>query len=267
MATERWVVTRWVLREQRRALVLWAGALTGVGAMYTLFWPVMGEAPEMEALVQGLPEAFLIGMGWDRIGTAAGYLESTVFALLGPVLLLVYAVSAGARLVAGEEEAGTLELEVTAPVSRRLVLLQRALALVVEVGILTTALAVVTVLLVVLLGMDVAVTNVLAASLGLGLFVLAMGMVALSAGAVSGRRGIGLAVGSTVAVGAYLADTMAPLAPGAAWLRTVSPFGWYLQGDPLTSGVDPLGYAGLVALSLLALVVAARRFDRRDLGV
>lgn len=259
-------VLRWALRERRRSLALWGIALAAVAAMYMAFYPSMANE-DMEALIAGLPEALRVGMGWDRISSGAGYLESTVYGLLAPALLLVFAVSHGARLVAGEEEGGTLELESTAPVSRRGLVLQRFGALVLCVAVLVAVLTVVTLLLVPALDMGVSAGGVLAAALGLWLFVVAMGAVTFAVGAATGRRGTALAVGSGVAVASYMAHALAPMAAGAGWLADVSPFAWYLGGDPLVEGVSAGGYSGLVALVVLAVVGAVVSFGRRDLGV
>lgn len=259
-------VTRWVLREQRRSLVLWGVAVAAVSAMYMAFYPSMANE-DMEALIAGLPEALRVGMGWDRIATGAGYLESTVYGLLAPALLLVFGISNGARLLAGEEEAGTLELESTAPVGRRHLLLQRFAALTLDLVVLVAALAVVSAVLAPALDMGISTANLLAASLGLWLFVVAMGAVAFAVGAATGRRSTALAAGSALAVGSYMAHAIGPMAEGAGWLEAVSPFSWYLGGDPLTTGVDPLGFGGLLLLAFVALGAALAAFDRRDLGV
>jgi ABC-2 type transport system permease protein len=260
-------VARWVLREQRRSLLLWAIALAAIAAMYLSFYPAMGANEDMESLIAGLPEALQVGMGWDRIGTAAGYLESTVYALLAPALLLVFAIATGARLLAGEEEAGTLELEGTAPVSRRSLLLQRYGVLALDLALLCLALAAATVGMVAVLDMDVTAPNILAATLGLWLFVLAMGSLTFAVGAATGRRALALGVGAGVAVASYMANAIGPMADGLGWLEDVSPFGWYLRGDPLTQGIDPIGFGGLLVLVLVTLGVGLVTYDRRDLGV
>ena len=259
-------ITRWLLREQRRSHVLWGVSLAAVCALYMAFYPSMANE-DMEALIAGLPEALRVGMGWDRIATGAGYLESTVYGLLAPALLLVFAISHGARLLAGEEEAGTLELESTAPVGRRSLLLQRFTALTVGLVLLVAVLGGVTLVLAPALDMGIAPANILAACLGLWLFVLAMGAVAFAVGAATGRRGTALSVGSALAVGSYMANAIAPMTEGGDWLTAVSPFSWYLSGDPLTTGVDPLGYGLLLVLTVVAIGFGLAAFDRRDLGV
>jgi ABC-2 type transport system permease protein len=259
-------VTRWVLREQRRSLVLWAVSLAAITAMYLAFYPSMAT-DEMEAVMQGLPEALMSGMGWDRIATGSGYLESTIYGLLAPALLLVFGIAAGARLLAGHEEDGSLELEGTAPISRRQLLLERYAALAFGLLVLCAALAVATLVLVPVLAMEVSAANILAATLGLWLFVLAMATVTFAVGAATGRRALALGVGAGLAVLAYVTDTLGEMMEGGEWLSAISPFGWYLGGDPLTQGVDVGGAALLAALVVVAVLAGLLRYDRRDLGV
>jgi ABC-2 type transport system permease protein len=259
-------ITRWVLREQRRSLVLWALALAAITAMYLAFYPSMAT-PEMDDLMGSLPEALRSGMGWDRIGTGAGYLESTVYALLAPALLLVFGVGSGARLLAGSEEDGSLELEGTAPVSRRRLLLERFAALTAGLVVLCAALGIATLVLVPAFDMEVTAGNILAATLGLWLFVLAMATVTFVVGAATGRRALALGVGAGVAVLAYMSDTIGQMMEGGDWLSAISPFGWYLGGDPLTQGIDPVGYLLLAVMVLVALAAGLLRYERRDLGV
>ncbi len=265
-AAGRAPVTRWLLREQRRSLVLWGVALAAVSAMYTAFYPSMANE-DMEALIGGLPEALRVGMGWDAIATGAGYLQSTVYGLLAPALLLVFAISRGAGLLAGEEEAGTLELESTAPVGRRSAFLQRFATLAVGLLALCAVLAVVTLVLAPALAMGISTSNILAATLGLWLFVLAMGAVSFAVGAATGRKGTALGVGSGIAVASYMANAIGPMAEGAGWLQSISAFSWYAGGDPLTNGADAAGFAALAVLTFLALGSGLASFDRRDLGV
>ena len=260
-------VLRWVLRVQRRALIGWGVALALVAALYVSFWPAMGDTQEMQALIDSMPEALVTAMGYDAISSPAGYLESTVYALLAPILMLVFAISFGARLIAGDEEVGALELEAAGPVGRRRLLLERYAALVLGVGWLGTLTGVVSLTLARGLGMDIGTGPLIGATIGLVLLVLALGSVAFAVGAATGRRAVALAVGATIAVFGSMANALAPLLDDGAWLERLSPFFWYLGNDPLNEG---LGRAGALALALLALVslgVAVLAYDRRDLGV
>lgn len=259
-------ITAWVLRQQRRAMVGWSLALAVVSAIYVAFYPAMG-GEEMAELIQTMPESLVQALGYEGIGTAPGYLESTVFSLLAPALLLVFAIGFGARVLAGQEEDGTLELELTLPVDRRRVLLERFVALAVQIAVFAAVVLLVVSLLVLALDMDVVIGNIVAVTVGLFLLTLALGTVTLAAGAASGRRSTAVAVGAGLAVAGFMADVLSPLVEGGKWLATVSPFGWYLGNEPLTRGMDWAGSGALLGLTLVALAIALPLHARRDLGV
>jgi ABC-2 type transport system permease protein len=269
MLGDRLPVFAAVLRERRRSLLGWAFALAAISGMYVAFWPAMGEGAEMQALVDNMPEGLVSALGYDAIGTPAGYLESTVFGLLGPALLLVFVIGTGARLLAGEEEDGTLELELAHPVGRSRILAERLLAVLVAVVGLTVVVYLVTIALVRLLDMEVATEGITAASVGLGLLALSFGLLTLGVGAATGRRAAALAVGAGSAVLAYVADAIGGMV-GWDWLEVVSPFSWYLGADPLGEGFTAAGaggMAGLAAVAALAALVGLVGLNRRDLLV
>ena len=264
MAADVLPVASGIWRDQRRSLALWSLALAAVSAMYTAFWPSMSGG-DLQSLVDSMPDALVTAMGYDRIGTAAGYLTSTVYGVLGPALLLVFSIGAGARLLAGQEEDGTLELEFTAPVSRRQVYAERLVALVVDVVVLVAALTLATIALVAALDMAVPAAHVVAGSSALLLLVLAHAAIAFAVGAATGRRAMALGAAAAVAVVGFMLDAIGPTV-GAAWMTAISPFSWMLGPDPLAEGFDP----GFVRLALLALVAAGAgliAFERRDLMV
>jgi ABC-2 type transport system permease protein len=255
-----------VLRDQRRPLVLWGLALAAVTVVYVGFYPAVGGA-DLQAMVDVLPEGLAAAMGYDQMGSAAGYLTATVFGLLGPALLLVFGIGRGARLLAGLEEDGGLELELTCPVPRTQVARERLAGLLIGLVVLVAVLTAVTLAFWATIDLDDAtVGGILATAFGLLLLVAAVATVTFAAGAATGRRGVALAVGSSVAVAAYLADAIGGTVEGVSWLTDLSPWSWYLAGDPMRDGLDPLGFGLLALLATVAAVVALRTFDRRDLG-
>lgn len=254
-----------VVRRQTRSLLLWGMALAAISAMYLSFYPSMG-GDAMDDLVADLPEELVTALGYDVIGTAGGWVTSTVYGLLGPALLLIFAVGTGARLLAGEEEAGTLELEVTSPISRLRILAERYGALVVSVLLLVAVVTVVCWILITALDMDVPVDRLLAGSTALALLVLGFGSIAFSVGALTGRRSVAVGTGAALAVAAFMADALGPVVD-VGWMSEVSPFYWYLGGDPLIEGFDTAGLAKLAIVPLVTLAVAVFAFPRRDLRV
>jgi ABC-2 type transport system permease protein len=267
-STLRGVLTelRWQLVRQRGALIGWAIALAAVAGIYVPFYPLMG-GPELQAIVDTLPAEMISALGYDRIGSPEGYLTSTIFGLLGPALMLVFAVSTGARTIAGEEEAGGLELAASAPVRRDVLLAGRVIALHTQVAVLALVVFGVTTLLSSLVGMDVAVSGIAAASVGLNLLAIAIGTVALAAGAATGRRSVAVAAGAGLAVSAFMANALSGMVARGDVLERLSPFSWYLANDPVAQGLSIPGSAALATMTFVAWAVALVGFARRDLGV
>jgi ABC-2 type transport system permease protein len=255
-----------LLRVQRRALFGWSLALAAVAGIYVSFYPAIGEE-QMADMATMIPEDLAVAMGYDRLGDAAGYLTSTVFGLLGPALLLVCGIGLAARLIAGAEEEGALELEFTAAIRRRSVYLERLAALWAQLVLLTVVLGAVTALLVVALDIDVTLGGVAAGTVALLVFVLLHATLAFAVGAATGRRALGLGVGAGVAVVGYIGNAIGGMLDGAALLETLSPWHAYLAGDPVGTGGIPGGVALLAALTVLLAAAGLARFERRDLMV
>lgn len=248
---------------RRRSLLAWAVALAAISAMYLSFYPSMGGGA-MDDLVADLPEEMVTALGYDTIGTAGGWVTGTVYGLVGPALLLIFAIGTGARLLAGEEEAGTIELELASPVSRLRVLGERLASLVAVVLVLIAVVTLVSLGLIQTLDMDVPASRLLAGSAGLALLVLGFGSLAFAIGAATGRRAWAVGGAGALAVTAFMFDALGPVVE-AQWMSEVSPFYWYLGRDPLLDGFDWVGLSKLTAIVALTWAVAAAAFPRRDL--
>ena len=254
---------QWALAQQRRSLLAWGIAIVAVSGLYIGFWPSM-ESMDIGAMTDSLPPAMVDALGYDQIGTAAGYLSSTVYGLLAPALLLVFATGKGGSLVAGDEEAGVLELESTAPISRRSLYAGRLCALWAMIAALTALVGGVTVALLTPLDMDVAVADVAATCVGLVALGGMIGTVALATGGATGRRSIAIGVGAFAAVGSFMLDAIGA-GTGTSWMVTLSPFSWYLGDDPLQNGLDGSGLVALLVVATIAGIIGLVRYERRDL--
>jgi ABC-2 type transport system permease protein len=177
------------------------------------------------------------------------------------------AVAAGARAIAGDEEAGTLELLLAHPVSRTRLLLERFGALAAAVTLLGLIVWAATVVVVIAADMGIGADRLAAATLGLVLLALGFGTVALAAGALLGRRGLTLGITATVAVAAWLANTVAPQVDALKGVQQWSPFHYYLGGDPLRTGVDLGHLAVLAAIPLVMVGLALWSLNHRDIAV
>ena len=238
------VVAAGVLRDQRRSLVWWSLSVGAVATMYASFYPAIG-ATQLEVMIDAMPD-FARAMGFDAMISAAGYLNMAVFSLLGAILTLTCAIGAGARLIAGDEEAGVLELDLAAPASRARIYAERLVVLWLTVGVLVLSITTVLLVLSAALDLGLVLANLAAAAVSLWVFAGTHGTVAYGVGAATGRRAHGLGAASGLAVTGYLFSYIGPLID-VPWMEIVSPFYWYVGNDPLLNGFD---WGGLALLEI-----------------
>jgi ABC-2 type transport system permease protein len=255
------------LWDARRSLLAWAVAIAAVAAMYAAFWPTV-NTPEMQQALRNYPEGVLEAFNYDDLTSPAGYLGSSVYGLLIPLLVAVFAIAYGTRAVAGDEEAGTLDLLLAHPVGRTRLALERFAAL---------AAALVLVGAVLWLAMlaiarpaeleGVTAAKLAAATAQLVLFGACLGALALAVGAATGRKALALGVGAGVAILTYLANGVFPQVQGLEWTRDVSPWHWYLGGEPLKNGLQAGDSLLLLAVTLVLVAVGTVVFNRRDVAM
>jgi len=115
-------------------------------------------------------------------------------------------------------------------------------------------------------GLPVPADKLAAACVMLVLLGLAFGSIALAISAATGNRGAAIGVAVGLMVVSYLIDGLANIIEGLNSIRWISPFKYYMGGDPLRNGlsIPDAGVLGAVAVVFLVLAVIA--FERRDLA-
>jgi ABC-2 type transport system permease protein len=256
------------LRDNRRSLAGWSLAVAAVSAMYAAFWPSVGDNPELTKALDSYPPAIKEAFHMQDLSDPANYLGSTVFGLIVPLLLAVFAIAYGVKAVAGDEEAGTLDLVLAHPVSRTSLALQRITAVAASLAIVSGAVLAALVGVRGPAGMErVSIGGLAATCLQLWLFGLVFAALAYAVGAATGRKAYALGVSAVVAVLAYLADSFLVQVDALRWTEKLSPFQWFLGGEPLKHGLQGSGSALLLSVAVVLAALGTWRFDRRDLAV
>jgi len=99
----------------------------------------------------------------------------------------------------------------------------------------------------------------------LTLFGVCFASIAYGIGAYTGRRAISLGAGAYVAVVTYLCSSFLTPDPRCRLGEVLSPFAWYLDGQPLLNGINWF-YCGLLAAVAVAFAaLGVWQFRRRDL--
>jgi len=256
------------LRDRRRGLVGWCVGIALYVGLMTMFYPSVHDSA-MQRAIRSYPkeiQAFFGGTRSFDFSTGAGYLNVELFSLVVPALLVIAAVGYGAGALAGELEAGTLDLLLANPVTRRRVVLEKVAGLAVTVVTLAAAVAGSVLLVGAFVDLGVPIDRVAIATLGATLLAFLIGVIAMVVGAATGRRSAAIGAGSVVFVAGYLIVGLASFVSWLEPLQVVSPL-YHADGtNPLQHGLPVANYLVLLAACVVAVAAAVVVFDRRDLA-
>lgn len=254
------------LRDQRRALVVWSVGLAVLVVLEAALWPTVRNMGNIREFIANYPEALRELFKIDQFATGSGFLNGELYSLLLPILFLVYGISRGAKAIAGEEEAGTLEVLLTTRVSPVSLVPHKAAALAVAVVSLGLVLFAAVMICSLLFGLDVRAGDALTGSLAMVGLGIEFGLLALAVSAMSGRHTVAVAAASAVAVAAYVLYAAGGLVDALSSWRVVSPFQQALADGPLGAGF-PASYLWMPAAAAVFLLACLPVFDRRDITV
>lgn len=254
------------VRDGRRGYAWWSAGIAALVLLTVSVYPSIRDNEALNRAVKDYPEALKAFVGGDiDFASPSGYLSAELFSFMFPLLLLVYAISAGARAIAGEEEAGTLELLLAHPVSRGRLVVEKTAALAAQTAVVALALFAAVALSARLVDMEIGTARVAGAVLGVYLLAVGHGSVAVLGGAATGRRSAAIGAAAALAVAGYLLNGLAELIAALEPWRVVTPFHWL--GEPIREGLEAGGAAALVALALTSAALSVPLFGRRDVGV
>jgi len=183
-------------------------------------------------------------------------------------LIGIFAVGGAALAIAGERQAGTLEVLLARPLPRRSYVLTQLLAILAMVALLVAAL---------LAGMAVgALTQGLAGQLDLAYFPLmwlnalllwgAFTSFSLAVSASFDRPGPAIGLSLAFLLANYFLEILGSFWTDAQWTQQYSLFDHFQPGEILAGKADPFDFALLLAVIAVPLVYALWIFPRRDLA-
>ena len=259
-------------RQQRWSLVAFSLGTAMVGFVNSLAFvktagPAAAEQAQFGREMAAIASQFTILTPLPlQVGTMAGYVQWRYFGAQVPILLAIWAVSAGTGL-RGDEEKGLVENWLAGGVSKLALLGWRALAF--GLGLVA--------MVVLVAGLSWAGAQpqgglgwagLLADGLAAAALVLSLyGIGALASQLAPTRRSAaGLAGGATVIL--FLLNGLGRSDAGFARYRGLSPFYWYERTDALlVGGRLDLGATSLLGgVALVLLLLSWLGFRRRDLG-
>ncbi len=259
--------------ERRRSLLWWGLGVILLVAMLIGFYPAMNNPETSEQLakaMEAMPKEMLAAFGVTDVAnltTPAGYIQGRLFGFMLPLIVMIFTIGLGSRVIAGEEEARTLDLILAHPIRRSTIVWQSFAAL----NVLSMAMGLMTWLSLwlgaVLLDMQIGAAELGAAAFNMSLMALCFGAIALMIGAATGKRAMSMAVATILAVIGYFVNSLASVIEWLKPFQKFSPFYYADYNQPLKHGFHYLPFVVLGSVIVLCGLAAVKLFERRDVAV
>lgn len=217
-------------------------------------------AKDISQVIKGLPPA-LQKVAGDQASfkTIDGYIRQQIFTLRLPLLTIILSISLLVGLTAGDESRGLLETQLSLPVSRTRLLLQKlAAAIIVISGAACGSLLGIAVALL-LLKEHGNFSHIFQYVLNCLVIALLYGLVGFTMACATGRRAIALGMSSGFAFLSYLLDSMAPSVTFLQGVDKLTFFHWY-NNDPFAWH----RWFMLLGIALVLVIISLIAFNRRD---
>ncbi len=254
------------LHDRRRSLAGWSVGVVAATVLLAAIWPTIRDMADFQQLIKSYPQELSNLFNIEAMATPAGYLNAEYFSFLAPILFLTFGIGLGARLPAAEEERGSLDVLLALPVPRWRLLLEQAATVVVACAVLCVAQVVALLLSSLLFSMGVGFGQALAVSVSMSLLAALFGLIALTIGALTGRRAVALMVASVLAVGSYLLYVAAQFVSAVEPWVFLSPIEHVVGSEPILNGLPWVASGALAAVAVVVVAAAMPVFTRRDLA-
>jgi ABC-2 type transport system permease protein len=245
----------------------------GIGLGLILFvtftaYSSIAQDPASQASFQQLVQTFRFYAEPIAINTPEGFITWRSLGIFVPAMLSIWALLAGARLVRGEEERGSMDLLLSTPASRTRLLLEKIGALVVALLFIAVLTA-----LGVIAGeaqskIEIRLLPALLCGLNVGLFAFFIAMLALLLSQFLRNRGAAAGWTGGVLVLSVLLDGTGRTVENGAWIQRFSPLFYYNANKPLVASYEGHPWAALLllGLTLVFIVLSWLLFAWRDIG-
>ncbi len=257
-------VARWDLRLRRRSTLAYC---VGVGVYAVLIvglYPTFEHDTSLDQLTSGSSTVSALFGATGSLTSSSGWMNANLYANFVPLFALFMTVGYGAAAVAGQDEDGTLGGLAALPLTRARLLVEKLITLVLlslPIPVVTLAAALAG------RGFDLRLdsTALVGTTVGVALLALDFGLLALTVGTWTGRRGLALGVPVSLAAVAYVVSALAPVVGWMHVVRFISPFYWTVGANQIQSGLRWGSAVALVVVALALGVLAFRSFDRMDI--
>ena len=261
---------RWELSQRKKAIFWWAFiAVITVALLLAIYPSIRAQAAQLNKIVNSLPNGLRQLKNGDSdlgISSPVGYLNSQLFYITLPILLIILSVTRGSSLLGREEQSHTLELLLARPIKRSTLLAAKALSGIIEVLIVSVAATVTAVILANAVSMNISDVHLLVTCFYVFVFSLSFGAIAFALTA-AGRvtKGASTAIAVAFGFGGYLFAGLSALSHSIEIPAKLFPY-HYFAPDKILTGKPVTGLTiYLLGIFVFSSALAYFGFRRRDI--
>jgi ABC-2 type transport system permease protein len=261
-------IIRWGLWQRRWLIFWWAiGIATYMALVISVYPSFRDQAASLNDSLNQLPTAVksLIADTGNYL-SPIGYMSSNAYYLLLPVVFSVLSIGLGSSLLARDEQDHTLELVLSRPVPRGVVIVARALTGICIMLTVMLATAGVTVLAAWAVGLHISLTRLVLAtamSARLALIFGAMTFMFTAFGKAARTASIGIA--TLLLVASYLFASLSGTVHWLSWPAKVLPYHYYHPSEILSGNPNWNNAIGMIIVVLIFGALSYLGFRRRDI--
>lgn len=255
-------------RDNRKSFLFWAIGTSALIILTVLFFPQVSDIPELSEIFDKESAIASVFMGgFTDMTSPEGYLNSQLFAMAIPLILIIFSINRCSGTIATEEDRGTLDVLLSHPISRLRVISEKLIAILLESVFLSVVIFVSVVIGASMVKMDLSITGPLSVTISTLLLSTLFGTLALAVTAVNGKRGIAIGISGGIGVLTYFIYALTPLTETLKHGSKISPWHYYINADPLSNGLNLVHAGTLISITILFSTIALFMFNKRDISV
>ena len=267
------VFARRMIKDRYKSLFFYCIGTVGLLEMYVALFPaIRDQSVNFQKVIQNFPPELFKAMNMDpamvNFSTMEAYLSTEYLSFLWPVIAVIFSISLANYISVAEIEKRTSETLLSLPTRRIRIFLERYFTGLLMIAIFCAFSIYGVMPLSIMHGADYLAQNYTTAFLGSLLFTTACYSLATLSSVIFSERGRASTVSSGIIIVMYVMFVVSTLQESVKNLRYGSFFNYFSGGELLAKNHYPdTMLLALGLFSIVALVVAAIRFNSRDMSV
>jgi len=251
------------IRQNRKKLLTFsAGSI-----FYTLFllyvWTLFSET--FGDILNLFPKQLQIIAGFGDDLSTAGFLNGEFMHLIGPIIVGAFGITLGSSLIASEEENKTIDQFLALSISRNKYYIEKFLSLICLILILTTVIGLTLQLGVFIYDINLDLTNILYASLGLLIYGITCGSISFLSGSIFAKNSTASLIGAGIAILGYVLDSVYKTVTSLSFVKYLSLHYYYNNNGVILNGLDYKHFLVLFSIIALSFIIGIYIFNKRDI--